>query len=154
MIRDIPFEILKGAEWKKKMEGGPREKKWGGGGSVRKNGSDQKRAVMHGLTDGSFLGWQCVMLITYLIKADRPHPRYYQQTPTDYRHTDNHLRLVMVLVVAHCCTRQSWELWQINTQTNKHMDGQTDGRYQVHYLAASRSMNIPFVGPLSGSQME
>ncbi len=41
-----------------------------------------------------------------ITKADRPHPRNYPQTPTDCRHTDNHLRLVMV-VVAHCCTRQS-----------------------------------------------
>ena len=41
------------------------------------------------------------------LKADRPHPRNYPHTPTDYRHTDNHLRLVM------------------------------EGRYQVHYLPAS-----------------
>ncbi len=32
------------------------------------------------------------------LKADRPHPRDYPQMPTDYRHTDNHLRLVMVVV--------------------------------------------------------
>ena len=36
-----------------------------------------------------------------LLKANRPHPRDYPQMPNDYRHTDNHLRLVMV-VVAHC----------------------------------------------------
>ncbi len=24
------------------------------------------------------------------LKANRPHPRDYLQTPTDYRHTDNH----------------------------------------------------------------
>ena len=41
-----------------------------------------------------------------LLKADRPHPRNYPPTPNDYRHTDNHLRLVMVVVVL-CCTRQS-----------------------------------------------
>ncbi len=41
-----------------------------------------------------------------ILKADRLHPRNYPQMPTHYRHTDNHLRLVMV-VVAHCCTRQS-----------------------------------------------
>ncbi len=40
------------------------------------------------------------------LKADRPHPRNYPHTPTDYRHTDNHLRLLTV-VVAPCCTRQS-----------------------------------------------
>ncbi len=40
------------------------------------------------------------------LKANRLNLRDYPQTPTDYRHTDNHLRLVIV-VVAHCCTRQS-----------------------------------------------
>ena len=40
------------------------------------------------------------------IKADQPHPRNYPHTPTNYRHTDNYLRLVTV-VVALCCTRQS-----------------------------------------------
>ncbi len=44
------------------------------------------------------------------LKADQPHPRNYQPTPTDYQHTDNHLRLVMV-VVALCCTRQSRALY-------------------------------------------
>ncbi len=39
------------------------------------------------------------------LKADRPHPRNYLHTPTDYRYTDNHLRLVTV-VGALCCTRQ------------------------------------------------
>ncbi len=50
------------------------------------------------------------------LKADRPHPRDYPQMPTNYRHTDNHLRLVIM------CPEY--------TQT----DGRTDGRYQVHYL--------------------
>ena len=31
------------------------------------------------------------------LKADRPHPRNYPQMSTDYRHTDNHLRPVMVV---------------------------------------------------------
>ncbi len=67
------------------------------------------------------------------LKADWPHPRNYPPTPTDYRHTDNHLRLVMV-VVALCCTRQS----RVRVVT----DGRTDGRNQVHYLPASRSIKI------------
>ncbi len=32
------------------------------------------------------------------LKADRPHPRHYPHTPTNYRHTDKHLRLVMALI--------------------------------------------------------
>ncbi len=66
-----------------------------------------------------------------LLKADRPHWRDYQQTPTDYRHTDNHFRLVLV-VVALCCTRQSRAPnprvkrestdKQIHTRTNRRMD--------------------------------
>ncbi len=35
-------------------------------------------------------------IVIYLqLKADRPHPRDYPHTPTDFRHTDKHLRLVM-----------------------------------------------------------
>ena len=33
------------------------------------------------------------------LKADWPHPRNYPHKPTDNRHTDKHLRLVMVLIV-------------------------------------------------------
>ena len=40
------------------------------------------------------------------LKADWQHPRNYPPTPTDYRHTDNHLRMEMV-VVALCCTWHS-----------------------------------------------
>ncbi len=40
------------------------------------------------------------------LKADRQHPRNYPHTPTDYRHTDEHLRLIMT-PIALCCTRQS-----------------------------------------------
>ncbi len=32
------------------------------------------------------------------LKADRPHPRNYQQTPADYRHTDRHFRLIITLL--------------------------------------------------------
>ncbi len=47
-----------------------------------------------------------IKLFSYKLKADRPHPRNYPPTPTDYRHTDKHLRLVMVLIGLYC-TRQS-----------------------------------------------
>ncbi len=40
------------------------------------------------------------------LNADRPHPRYYPYMPSDYRHTDKHLRLVMT-PNALWCTRQS-----------------------------------------------
>ncbi len=33
-----------------------------------------------------------------IIKADRPHPRNYLHTPTDDRHTYQHLRLAMALI--------------------------------------------------------
>ena len=51
------------------------------------------------------------------LKADRLHPRDYPHMPTEYRHTDKHLRLVMTLN-AHCCTRQ-----RRAPKTNGWMDG-------------------------------
>ncbi len=36
------------------------------------------------------------------LKADRPHSRNYPHMPTDYRHTDKHLRLVMTLTALYC----------------------------------------------------
>ncbi len=48
----------------------------------------------------------CQIPFAITVKANRLHPRNYPQTPTDYRHTDNDLRLVMV-VIALCCTWQS-----------------------------------------------
>ncbi len=47
-----------------------------------------------------------MLILLCTLKADRPHPRNYLHTPTDYRHTDKYLGLVMTLV-ALCCTRQS-----------------------------------------------
>ena len=35
------------------------------------------------------------------LKADRLHLRNYPQMPTDYRHTDKYLRLVMVVVALY-----------------------------------------------------
>ena len=41
--------------------------------------------------------WTMVILksVSYQLKGDRLHPRDYPHTPTDYRHTDKQLRLVM-----------------------------------------------------------
>ncbi len=33
------------------------------------------------------------------LKADRLHPCNYPHMPTDYRHTDKHLRLVLLLLL-------------------------------------------------------
>ena len=41
-----------------------------------------------------------------MLKADRLHPRDYPHRPTDYRHTDKHLRLEMTLIALYC-TQQS-----------------------------------------------
>ncbi len=66
------------------------------------------------------------------LKADRPHPRNYPHTPTDYRHTNKHLRLVMTPIALNCPQTDGWT------------DGQTDGRtlrdvdgclYICHYNA-------------------
>ncbi len=40
----------------------------------------------------------CVFYHTTKLKDDRPHPRDYPNMPTNYRHTDKHLRLVMTLI--------------------------------------------------------
>ncbi len=64
------------------------------------------------------------------LKADRAHPCDYPQTLTDYRHTDNYLRLVMV-VVALCCHERT------DRQRDGWTGGETDGCYQAHYLPAS-----------------
>ena len=61
------------------------------------------------------------------LKADQPHSRNYPHMPTDYRHTDNPLRLVI-----------GFSQESAHRRTN----GRMDGRYQVLYLPASRSIKI------------
>ena len=39
------------------------------------------------------------------LKADQPHPRNYPHKPTDYRHTDKHIRLVMASIAKRYATR-------------------------------------------------
>ncbi len=68
------------------------------------------------------------------LKADRPHPHNYPPTPTDYRHTDKHLRLVMPLIALYC-TRQS------RVSTDRRTDGRTDATKYIISLA-SRSIKI------------
>ncbi len=46
-----------------------------------------------------------LFILNSILKADRPHPRYYPHTPTDDRHTYQHLRLAMALIALYC-TRQ------------------------------------------------
>ncbi len=43
--------------------------------------------------------WVHVDPVTSKLKADLSHLSNYLHMPTEYRHTDNHLRLVMVVVV-------------------------------------------------------
>ncbi len=62
-----------------------------------------------------------------ILKADRPHPRDYPQTTTDYRRTDNHFRLVRALM-------DGW--------TDGKTDGRTDRCYQAHYLPALLSYAV------------
>ena len=50
--------------------------------------------------------------------------------PTDYRHTDKHLRLGMPLIALYC----------------ESVHGQTDGRYQVHYLPRFAVDKLGFKG--------
>ncbi len=79
------------------------------------------------------------------LKADRPHPRNYPHTATDYRHTDKHLRLVMVVGQ----TVQPWERTRTDGQTDGRTDGQTDRRTDAtKYIIslASRSIKMPWGG--------
>ncbi len=72
--------------------------------------------------------WKKLARNVQKLKADRPHLRKYPHTPTDYRHTDKHLGLVMAPIALNC-TRQSRD-----GRTDGRTDRWTDGRYQVHYL--------------------
>ncbi len=39
-----------------------------------------------------------ILVLNKILKADRPHTDY-PHTPTDYRHTDKYLKLVMTLLL-------------------------------------------------------
>ncbi len=64
-------------------------------------------------------------------KANWLHPCNYLHKPTDYRHTDNHVRLIMV-VVALCCTWQSWAPKTVHMW--KCMDRQMDATKCITFL--------------------
>ena len=63
--------------------------------------------------------------------------RNYPHTLTDYRHTDKHLRLVMVLIALYC-TQQSRE--------GEQTDGRTDDAKYIIYLA---TRSIIMIEPLT-----
>ena len=50
--------------------------------------------------------------ISKKLKADQPHPRNYPRTPTDYRHIDKHLRLLMTTInycyLLHSLKQSPW----------------------------------------------
>ncbi len=72
-----------------------------------------------------------------LLKADRPHPHNYPHTPTDYGHTDKHLRLVMAPIALNC-SRES-----VRRRTDGQMDGRTDGRTDAtKYIISLASRSI------------
>ncbi len=81
--------------------------------------------------------------LQYKLKADQSPPRNYPHTPTDYRHTDEHLKTgndsyCSLLHLAKPRSNGSDGRAWTNTQT----DRRTDGSYQVYYLHASRSIKI------------
>ncbi len=81
--------------------------------------------------------------VLFQLKSDRPHPHDYPNTPSDYRHSDRYLRLVMTLihVIALCCTRQSRSpKFQGRRSSGSALRVEMDRRYQEHYLPASRSI--------------
>ncbi len=84
-------------------------------------------------------------MVPNILKADRPHLRYYPYMLPGYRQTKTKdLRLVMTLIAL---VSQLFFYQSIHThpETNKRMDGRTDGRtdvpYQVHYLPASPKLH-------------
>ena len=70
--------------------------------------------------------------LEYKLKADRPHLRDYPPTPTDYRHKDKHLRLVMILI-GLCCKDEGRRSTgsAVRAQTNGRMDRRTDATNSI-----------------------
>ena len=69
------------------------------------NGQNRHRFLSNSLPNLSYFGLARVpSALIRQIKRRLTRPAHLQ-TPTDYRHTDNHLRLVIV-VVAHCPVNQ------------------------------------------------
>ena len=68
------------------------------------------------------------------LKADRPHPHNYPHTPTDYRHTDNNLGLVMLLITLDDSA--------VRVSTDRRTDGRTDGRTDRQTLPSTLSPSL------------
>ncbi len=69
-----------------------------------------------------------------ILKADRLHPLNYPHTPTDYRHTDNHLEL---------------------ESAHKQTDGRTDRQTDVtKYIISLASRGDKYSCPFSGEQQK
>ena len=54
------------------------------------------------------------------LKPNRPHLRDYLHMPTDYRHTDNHFRLVMLVVALCLCIGQCSEHVAFSTLSHRY----------------------------------
>ncbi len=100
--------------------------------------------------------WHC---INKSLKVNLPHN--YPDTPTDYRHTDKHLRLLMTPIglPATKARQISLALWpkikvkQFSWEsTYKHpKNGQTAERYQIYYLHTSQLIIICLSNVYNGS---
>ncbi len=61
-------------------------------------------------------------VLPHKIKADRPHPRNYPHTPTDDRHTYQHLRLAIALIALYWSNGSAWGRTQMDRRTDRRMD--------------------------------
>ncbi len=85
IVRGRPL-IIWMVQIEKKIVRSPSKKFWSQGCQIRRStGKSRKK----------FDRRKSRKKIHKILKADGPHSRYYPHTPTDYRHTDKHLRLVM-----------------------------------------------------------
>ncbi len=64
------------------------------------------------------------------------------QMPTDYRCTDNHLRLVLVVMLFAALGKAEPLISTAVRQKFESADGWTDGRYKAHYLPALLSYTV------------
>ena len=95
------------------------------------------------LKQGMWLVYHPIFITGESLKADRPHLRNYPHTPTNYRHTDKHIRLVTTPIKGYGSAGRA----RTNTQTN----GQTYGlrRLVTHTDVCSVVVvyNVPWVHP-------
>ena len=88
------------------------------------------------------------------LKADRPHPRNYPHTPTGYRHTDKHLRLVMT-PIAVCSNvanpSKVFKFFQWSVVSNKYKEGTFSPDYrQTESNSYEPTMQAARVGSKKG----